>query len=147
MDAREVAIQNALRDLSAGVFTSQRAACRAYGIPRSTLQGRVNGHLPHAIAHHNQQRLTSKQEEFLVEWILDERQRAQPPSHSRVREMARRILKMNGDHAPLGQAWVTNFLQRNPRVQADKPPKKAAKKAPKQSAALSFDSMCTEFQL
>jgi hypothetical protein len=29
MDNREVAIQNAIRDLNAGVFTSQRAACQA----------------------------------------------------------------------------------------------------------------------
>jgi hypothetical protein len=29
MDNREVAIQNAIRDLNAGVFTSQQAACQA----------------------------------------------------------------------------------------------------------------------
>lgn len=29
MDNHEVAIQNAIRDLNAGVFTSQRAACQA----------------------------------------------------------------------------------------------------------------------
>lgn len=116
MDAREAAIQSALRDLNSGVFKSQRQAARAYGIPRSTLQSRLQGCQPHASAHSNQQRLTPEQERFLVEWILEEDTRAQPPSHPRVREMASRILQMNGDHAPLGQLWVPHFIARNPQV-------------------------------
>jgi hypothetical protein len=30
--------------------------------------------------------------------------------------MATRILRMNGDHDPLGQLWITHFLTRQPRV-------------------------------
>ena len=116
MDTRELAIQSAIDDLRAGVFTSQRKAAKAYGIPRSTLQERINGRQPNAIAHSNQQRLTPEQEAFLVDWILDEDSRAQPPSHPRVREMATRILHMNGDYEPLGQLWVPHFITRNPRV-------------------------------
>jgi hypothetical protein len=37
MEAREVAIQNAICDLSAGIFTSQQKAAKAYGVPRSLL--------------------------------------------------------------------------------------------------------------
>jgi hypothetical protein len=88
MDARELSIQSAIRDLESGVYTSQRAAAKAWGVPRSTLQDRLSGHLPHAVAHQHQQRLSPEQEEFLIEWILDEDSRAQPPSHARVREMA-----------------------------------------------------------
>ncbi|XPS72644.1 hypothetical protein M3J07_004794 [Ascochyta lentis] len=102
MDTREVAIQSAIADLNAGVFKSQRQAARAYGIPKSSLQSRLQGYQPHAIAHSNQQRLTPEQEEFLVEWILEEDSRAQPPSHPRVQEMASQILYINGDHKPLG---------------------------------------------
>ncbi|XPT04274.1 hypothetical protein M3J09_013355 [Ascochyta lentis] len=116
MDTREVAIQSAIADLKASVFKSQRQAARAYGIPKSSLQSRLQGHQPHAIAHLNQQRLTPEQEEFLVEWILKEDSRAQPLSHPRVREMASRILHMNGDHEPLGHLWVPYFITRNPRV-------------------------------
>lgn len=116
MDPRELAIQSAIRDLHAGVFTSQRKAAQAYGIPRSSLQARLRGQLPHASAHQDQQRLTPEQEAFLVDWILDEDSRAQPPSHLRVREMATRILTMNGDPRPLGQQWVSHFITRNPRV-------------------------------
>ncbi|OAG20172.1 hypothetical protein CC77DRAFT_1070829 [Alternaria alternata] len=66
MDAREQAIQLAIRDLESGVYTSQRAAAAAWGIPRSSLRARLAGRLPHAIAHQNQQRLSSVQEDFLV---------------------------------------------------------------------------------
>jgi hypothetical protein len=103
MDPRELAIQSAIADLNSGVFTSQRKAAKAWGVPRSTLQERLHGRQPNAIAHSNQQRLTPEQEHFLVEWILEEDSRAQPPSHPRVREMATRILTMNGDYEPLGQ--------------------------------------------
>ncbi|UPX14071.1 uncharacterized protein EKO05_0004563 [Ascochyta rabiei] len=116
MDPREVAIQSAIADLNSGVFTSQRQAAKAYGVPRSTIQERLSGRQPNAIAHHQQQRLTPEQEQFLVNWILEEDSRAQPPSHPRVREMATLILHMNGDYEPLGHKWVTHFITRNPRV-------------------------------
>lgn len=116
MDPHEAAIQSAIRDLNSGVFTSQRKAAAAYGVAESTLRGRLRGQQPHAIAHSNQQRLTPEQERFLVKWILEEDTRAQPPSHPRVREMATRILQMNGDYAPLGQLWVPHFIARNPQV-------------------------------
>ena len=116
MDYRKQAIESAIANLRRGVFLSQRKAADAYRIPRSTLQQRLNGRKPNAIAHLNQQRLTPEQEAFLVDWILEEDSRAQPPSHPRVREMASRILLMNGDTEPLGQLWVPHFIARNPRV-------------------------------
>src|SRR5690242_13526201 len=116
MDPREVAIQPAIAELNSGVRISQRAVCKKWGVPRSSLRARVRGHNPHAIAHSHQQRLTPEQEEFLVQWILDEDSRAQPPSHPRVREMATRILCMNGDTRPLGKLWISHFLARNSRV-------------------------------
>ncbi len=116
MDSREVAIQNAIRDLNSGVYTSQRKAAEAYGIPRSSLRGRLAGQQSHAIAHQHQQRLTPEQEGFLVQWILNEDARAQPPTHARVRETATQILHMNGDFNPLGIEWISQFLSRQPRV-------------------------------
>jgi hypothetical protein len=60
--------------------------------------------------------LTSAQEEFLVEWILEEDAHGFPPSHACAQEKASWILRMNGDDAPLGKVWIPHFLQRNPRV-------------------------------
>ncbi|EFQ94906.1 hypothetical protein PTT_07266 [Pyrenophora teres f. teres 0-1] len=116
MDAREAAIQAAIKNLNSGVFPSQRAAAKAYAIPRATLSARMRGQQTSQTSHVYQQRLTPEQEDFLVQWILEEDARAFPPSHARAREMANRILRMNGDHKPVGKHWMTAFLNRNPRV-------------------------------
>jgi hypothetical protein len=116
MDAREHAIQSAITDLNTGLYSSQRAAAKAYGIPLSTLHGRLRGATSSALSHQHQQRLTPAQEDFLVDWILDEDARACPPSHARAREMANRILRMNGDHQPVGKLWISHFIKRQPRI-------------------------------
>jgi hypothetical protein len=116
MHSHEESIQAAIADLNSGVFKTQRAAAKAYKVPRSTLQSRLAGCVPHAIAHSNQQRLSPAQEQLLVNWILDEDSRAQPPSHARVREIALRIASAGGDTQPIGTKWVSHFIARNPRV-------------------------------
>ncbi|KAI0569921.1 HTH-Tnp-Tc5 domain containing protein, partial [Pyrenophora tritici-repentis] len=57
-----------------------------------------------------------RREAFIVDWIIEEDTRSLPPSHARVREMATRILRLGGDHEPLGQRWISSFLARQPRV-------------------------------
>jgi hypothetical protein len=109
-------IQNTIAEFNAGKYKSIRAAADASGIPRSTLQDRMRGSTNSTAAHEFQQRLTQLQEEFLVDWILEEDRRFCPPTHPRLREMANRILRMNGDPTPVGRHWVSSFLRRNPRV-------------------------------
>ena len=116
MPAPEADIQAAITGYNSGVFTSQRAAAKAYNIPRSTFAERLKGATTRSASHPHQQRLTPEQEAFLVDWILDEDLKGYPPSHARTREIAIRILQMNRDHRPLGRHWVPHFIQRNPRV-------------------------------
>jgi len=85
-------------------------------LPRSTLQERIKGRKNARESHADQQRLAPKQEEFLVEWIVEEDQRGYPPSHSRAREMAARVLRMNGDTKPIGKKWLRKFIERNPKI-------------------------------
>ena len=118
MSARENAISQALSDLNSGIQTSQNSVATSYNIPRSTLQERLKGRTNARESHEHQQRLSRNQEEFLVEWILEEDERGFPPSHARTREMAARILRINGDTKPLGKKWVVKFLERNPRVKS-----------------------------
>lgn len=113
---REIAIEAAIQGLQDGTFSSQTEAAKAYAIPRSTLVSRLQGVQSHQTAHLHQQRLTSAQEAFLAEWILEEDSYGRPPSHTRAREMAARLLKMNGDTQPLGQGWLRSFQERNPSV-------------------------------
>jgi helix-turn-helix, Psq domain/Tc5 transposase DNA-binding domain len=102
MNQRESMLQSALADLESGKYTSIRQAAKAYNIPRSTLADRQHGKPPRSVAHEQQQRLTPAQEEFLTEWILEQDLQGYTPSHTRIREMAARILRMNGDVEPLG---------------------------------------------
>ena len=88
MDARELAIQSAISDLNADLYSSQRAAVKAYGVPQSTLSTRLHGATTSATSHQHQQRLTPLLEDFLVDWILEEDARPCPPSHARAREIA-----------------------------------------------------------
>jgi len=116
MDPKEAAIELAIQDYYAGIYTSQRAAAKAYGVPRTTLRDWLNGATDRATSHQHQQRLSPKQEEFLVQWILKEDARACPPSHARAREMAILILQINSDQNPLGKKWLLHFLSQNLRV-------------------------------
>jgi hypothetical protein len=116
MANQEQAIQLAIRDYKNGVYSSQKAAAEAYNVPRSTFRDRLHNRHPPRNAHEVQQRLTSPQEDFLVQWILEEEARGYPPSHARAREMASRILKANGDTKPLGKKWITHFIGRHPEI-------------------------------
>ncbi|KAI1000169.1 hypothetical protein K3495_g8029, partial [Podosphaera aphanis] len=107
MGSKESAIQDAISEINSGSYKSERAVAKAYGVPRSTLRSRIRGDHSHTIAHSNQQRLSPEQEEYVIEWILEEDSRAQPPSHPRAREMVTRILQMNGDSRPLGKLWLS----------------------------------------
>src|SRR4051812_31094982 len=106
MATREERIQLAINSFLDGTFPSKRAAATAYGIPESTLRDRLSGRTNSVNSHKFQQRLPSLQEEFLVEWILEEALRGFPPSHARTRDMAERVARINGDLQPIGQHWV-----------------------------------------
>lgn len=118
MDYREEDLQRAIAALKAGEFTSKREAARVFGVPRQTLLDRINGKVTRREAQSYLQNLTPSEEEFLVEWIIDEDSLGRVPTHRRVREMAARVLKIHGEERVLGKGWITAFLQRNPRVKS-----------------------------
>ena len=72
MENRERMIQLAIVDLDSGNIKSLRAADSTYEVPRSTLRDRRAGKTTRRVSHEQQQRLTSLQEEFLVEWIIEQ---------------------------------------------------------------------------
>jgi transposase len=51
MDSRETVIELAIQDYYAGVYKSQRAAAKAYGVSRTTFQDRLKGKLNRATAY------------------------------------------------------------------------------------------------
>lgn len=117
MANREHDIQLAIEAFENGEYASVQAAARAYNVPRSTMQARMQGRTNRRRSHESKQRLTQRQEQLLSEWILEQDFQGQSPSHGRVRQMAERILEADNDPNPkLGNKWVQNFIKRNPNV-------------------------------
>jgi DDE superfamily endonuclease/Tc5 transposase DNA-binding domain/helix-turn-helix, Psq domain len=116
MSNSEILLQQAIQALQTGQCKSQNEAAELFQVKRSTLQNRLKGRLPRNIARRANQRFTLEQETFLVDWILENDAQGFPPTHARMREMAARVLRLQGDSTPLGKNWITRFLQRNPRV-------------------------------
>ena len=116
MDAYESTIQKALEHIENHPEQSVRSTAAAYNLSEATLRRRRKGATDRHTSHELYQRLSLLQEEFLVDWILEQDQHGYPPSHARAREMAARILLLNGDTAPLGNRWIQKFIKRNPRV-------------------------------
>lgn len=81
---------------------------REFGVPRSTLQGRIHGARPHKEAHRDQQHLSSKEEEEIVCWITKWDDQGFPMKRSCVETMARELLiaKEGPGAKPLGNKWV-----------------------------------------
>jgi len=111
-------IQRALNAIANGM--SQKKAGLEYGVPRSTIQNRINGHISRQEAHIPQQRLSTVQEERLAEWILIQESLGLAPTHGQIRAFAGRILVARGDAAPLGKRWIAGFLRRNPILRTKK---------------------------
>jgi len=72
MDQKEQNLQLAIADFKAGKFKFGSEAARAYGVPPSTFNDRLNGKLPRRFAHQHEQRLTPTQEAFLTDWVLEQ---------------------------------------------------------------------------
>ncbi|KEQ90795.1 hypothetical protein AUEXF2481DRAFT_44689, partial [Aureobasidium subglaciale EXF-2481] len=69
---REAQIELALTAIRIGEVSSIRAAQRAYNIPESTLRARLNSTTNRRTTYQYRKRLSVRQEEFLVEWILEQ---------------------------------------------------------------------------
>ena len=99
---------------------SQAKAGRDYGVPRGTLQLRINGGTSRQEAHEPQQRLSSVQEQRLTDWILAQECLGHGPTHSQIRAFAGRIMEARGDAKPLGKRWMDGFMRRNPILKTKK---------------------------
>ena len=111
-------IQVALFAITNGM--SQRRAASEYGIPRATLQRRINGGISRQEAREPQQRLSPIQEDHLTQWVLTQESLGHPPTHTQIRLFAGKILHAKGDGQPLGRRWMEGFLRRNPILRTKK---------------------------
>jgi hypothetical protein len=72
VQSKEARIEFAIQHLENEPAHSRRAIARAYGVSPTTLHDRMNGAKNAKIAHQHRQRLTSDQEDFLANWILEQ---------------------------------------------------------------------------
>src|SRR5690606_8736853 len=79
------------------------------GIAWGTIRDRINGAQSRRKAHEKQQALTPLDEKAIIRWICLLESFGFPPRLAHVREVAT-ILK----GSPVGENWITRFLNRHP---------------------------------
>jgi hypothetical protein len=90
-DPQESLINAAIEEIEDGAKIKPTAL--KYGIPRSTLQGRLYGATSKRSSYQRVQILSTEQERLLVSWILHEEASGRGPSRSKARAMAQNIVK------------------------------------------------------
>lgn len=82
---------------------------RVFGVPRTMLQGRLNGRTYYLIARINNMKLTVIEEDLLENWILDLDLRGKAPSYAIVKDMANILLverPYTSSIITMGKKWV-----------------------------------------
>jgi DDE superfamily endonuclease/Psq-like protein len=116
MNLQEDQIQAAIEALSAGAVTSVRAASKMFHVPRSTLQGRIEGRLSAKARQQSRQRLTVQEEDSIVRAIYKLSQWGWPMSIHWLESFVTNLLQKKGDMEPLGHNWYLRFLERHPNL-------------------------------
>ena len=111
-------VQRALADMANR--KSVRKASLDQGVPRVTLQERINGRVSRQEANEPYQRLSPVQEQRLTDQVLVQEALGQSPTHSQIRAFAGRILATRNDTVPLGKRWMAGFIRRNPILRTKK---------------------------
>jgi hypothetical protein len=108
----------ALQDYHRSTFPSIRAAAAAYDVPESTLRRRAKGILSRAETRSKSCKLTTTEEELLLNRVLQQATEGQSLQQAHVRETANIILKSRQLESPqeVGQKWNRNFVNRHPQL-------------------------------
>ena len=111
--SNECQLNLALQAIRKDPKLSIRAAAKLYRVDHVTLSRRLKGTLSRSDSMPKSRKLTSLEEETIVEYIIDLDARSHPPRLASVEEMANRLLTERG--APhVGLRWASNFVKRQP---------------------------------
>jgi hypothetical protein len=100
-----------------GQIQSIRAAADKYDVYFETLRRRVHGIPSRRDSPPNSRKLTSYEEEAIVQYILDLDLRGFPPRPRDVQEMAN-LLLTERDASLVGKNWATNFINRRTEIKS-----------------------------
>ena len=112
--SREGRISLAIASYRNNLKQSIRALAKAYNVPQLTLHTRVHSTQPRLELRSVNRKLSSIEEQSLVQWILDLDRRGFPPHIIDVRRMADALLAARGQDPPpqpVGKKWVSRFIQ------------------------------------
>jgi hypothetical protein len=93
---------------------SQNQAALRYGVPRSTIQSRLNGQRAEADQIQPNQRITHDEEVKIRDLALHQESLGYGLSHNQIRAGVEALLKQRGDNTPLGVNWVNRFVNKYP---------------------------------
>ncbi|KJZ70572.1 hypothetical protein HIM_10040 [Hirsutella minnesotensis 3608] len=114
INSRENDIDNAVFEVLDGL--SIAAASRDFDVPRTTLRRRLQGGTTNRDSKENSQRLSQRQEQELINWILAEEAAGRPPSKRNVQAFAQLIAVLGSDDRPIGHNWVNRFIARHEEI-------------------------------
>ena len=114
----EYEVNQALESIANG--QSVRKASVNWGVPRSTIRDRLQGSQSKATSASSRQKLSTTQENHLVQWIQVQASLGLPPTHQQIREFTERILYLQGGSQTLGKNWFQAFLYRNPSIKVQR---------------------------
>src|SRR5690348_8583182 len=100
----------AIQDIENGM--KKQTAAKKYGIPRATLQRRLQGATSRKQRDSDQQLLSEVQERQLAQYIEVQDGLGTGLSHRQIRLIANRTLEAAGDHRRIGKHWITKFFSR-----------------------------------
>ncbi len=102
-----------------GHFLNIHEAALTYNVPYSTLRHRIAGRVSRVDIRANNFKLTSTEEEALIEWITSMDDRGFPPRISAVQNAARLLLQERvGPSASIGVNWPSRFIHRYPTLRS-----------------------------
>jgi len=111
MPSNEADISLALSSLNASQIESTRRAATIFSVPKSTLIDRRAGKPARRDCQPNSKKLTQREEQVIVSYILDLDQRGFAPTYAAVRDMADKLLAARGA-GQVGVHWPRNFVKR-----------------------------------
>jgi hypothetical protein len=107
-------LQAAVASVNDGI--SLRKASEQWGIPQTTIHGRIRGGRSQKECKIRYQRLSPEQEIRLAGWAEVQREIGCEPTRLQLKAVAQRMLAADGITTPLGKRWVLAFIERNPSL-------------------------------
>lgn len=114
---REKRVQNAIKALEDGDFSSARDAARAFDISHSTLSRRLKGRTAKCDWIPKSMKPTLGEEQAIADYVIDLGARGYPPRPIHIKHMANSLLAERGGE-PVGQRWTSSFINRQPELKS-----------------------------